>query len=82
MVKKNSRLPQYGGEWWTTGQVAALIGVRIPTVIGWINKGKIAADRVENGPRKIHAKNLIRFMLRNKIDVPQELLYAGYGKRD
>ncbi len=71
------RTTNLGNQTWTTGQIARLLQVTPKTVINWIECDKLAAQRIEDGPRKVTAKALVEFMLRNKIDIPEELLYAG-----
>ena len=52
-----SSRPQY----YTTRQAAELLGVTAPTVIKWIEKGRISAHRTPGGHRRIAAADLYRF---------------------
>jgi excisionase family DNA binding protein len=74
---EHSRNSEHGSQWWTTGQVAHLLGVSTPTVIRWINKGRLTAVRIGNGGRRISGIELVRFLLKNEIQVPEEVLIGG-----
>jgi excisionase family DNA binding protein len=53
----DSSRPQY----FTTRQAADLLGVTAPTVIKWIQKGRVGAHRTPGGHRRIAAAELYRF---------------------
>lgn len=48
-------------EYLTTHKVAKLMGVSLPTVVNWVNAGKLAAHRTPGGHRRIAAADLVRF---------------------
>jgi excisionase family DNA binding protein len=57
----------------TTFDVAKLCGVFHTTVINWANKGKIKAYVTPGGHRRILLKDLVDFMTRFDIPVPEDL---------
>lgn len=50
-----------GPVYYTTVQIAKMIGVRAPTVINWIDDGLIRAYRTPGGHRRISLDELVRF---------------------
>jgi len=49
----------------TTHQVAQLLGVSLPTVVNWVEKGLLDAHRTPGGHRRICASSLVRFAREN-----------------
>lgn len=45
----------------TTYQVSKLLGVSLPTVVNWINQGRLQAHRTPGGHRRIARPDLIEF---------------------
>ena len=58
----------------TTFQAARHCGVYHTTVINWIKSGKLPAYSTPGGHRRIHSKDLLGFMERFGIPVPEDLL--------
>ena len=58
----------------TTHQTARLCNVHHTTVINWINEGKLHAYVTPGGHRRIHEDDLIRFMKKYQIPIPERLL--------
>lgn len=52
----------------STGEVAKLLDVSTQTVINWVNQEKLVAGRIGNGPRKIKAESVKKFIEDSKID--------------
>ncbi len=64
MTKPRSRPRGEGGEpprFYTTHQVARLVGVSIPTVASWCDSGQLAAHRTAGGHRRIAHADLVAF---------------------
>ena len=59
----------------TTGQVAGYCGVNFRTVIRWIKKGYLQANRLPGrGDHRISESELIHFLKENDIAVPAEFV--------
>jgi excisionase family DNA binding protein len=58
----------------TTHQVARLLGVSLPTVVNWIEAGRISAHRTPGGHRRIRREELIRFSEAFSYPLPVEFL--------
>ena len=53
-------------EFYTTAEVAHLIGVTAPTIIKWIKQGRISASKTPGGHRRIAASEAVRLMSESK----------------
>jgi excisionase family DNA binding protein len=49
------------GKYFTTREVAELLGVTAPTVINWVDQGRMVAFRTPGGHRRISLISLVRF---------------------
>ena len=58
----------------TTHQAASLCSVHHTTVINWINEGKLKAYSTPGGHRRIAEDDLIKFMKKYQIPIPDKLL--------
>ena len=47
----------------TTQQVAKMLGVSIPTVVNWVNQGRLDAHKTPGGHRRISSEALERFCI-------------------
>lgn len=56
-MNKSNSPPEY----LTTHKVAKLMGVSLPTVVNWVNAGKLLAHRTPGGHRRIAASDLVQF---------------------
>ncbi len=56
----------------TTYQIAAMLNVDITTVINWINDGRLAAYKTPGGHRRVNISNLIRFLRKYKMPIPED----------
>lgn len=54
---------------YTTHQVAKMLGVSIPTVASWCDGGQLAAHRTPGGHRRIAAEELERFAKERGLDL-------------
>jgi len=61
----------------TTHQAARLLGVSLPTVVNWIEAGKITAHRTPGGHRRIGREEIIRFSRAFSYPLPDEFLAAS-----
>lgn len=58
----------------TTHQTAKECNVHHTTVINWINEGKLKAYTTPGGHRRIDENDLIKFMKKYQIPIPEKLL--------
>lgn len=58
---------------YTTYQVSQFCRVRLPTVIKWINDGKLAAYKTPGGHRRINKPDLVNFLKKYNMPIPSEL---------
>jgi excisionase family DNA binding protein len=58
---------------YTTHQISKICSVTIPTVISWINQGKLLAYKTLGGHRRVKKKDLIHFLKHNNIPLDEEL---------
>ena len=58
----------------TTHQTARLCNVHHTTVINWINEGKLKAYTTPGGHRRINKNDLVKFMKKYQIPIPEKLL--------
>ncbi|OGS45950.1 MAG: hypothetical protein A2539_06450 [Elusimicrobia bacterium RIFOXYD2_FULL_34_15] len=61
----------------TTFQISKLLHVDISTVIDWIDSGKIPAYKTPGGHRRIEINDLIDFLKKYKMPIPEELNATG-----
>ena len=59
-----------GPVYFTTFQVARLLGVSAPTVVNWVKNGLLVAHRTPGGHRRIARADLVRFAEQNDYPVP------------
>jgi excisionase family DNA binding protein len=58
---------------YTTFQIAKICSVTIPTVISWIEQGKLPAYKTLGGHRRVKKEDLIAFLKENNIPLDREL---------
>ena len=58
--------------YFTTHQVSLLLGVSLPTIINWINSGRLEAHRTPGGHRRIEKKDLLALIRRHGLPMPEE----------
>lgn len=56
----------------TTHQASRLLGVSLPTVVNWIEAGRLSAHRTPGGHRRISREELIRFSREFSYPLPDE----------
>lgn len=56
----------------TTHQISRGLRVDITTVMSWINQGKLSAWRTPGGHRRVTQKNLVGFLRKFEMPIPQE----------
>lgn len=61
----------------TTHQVARLLGVSLPTVVNWIEAGKISAHRTPGGHRRIGREELVQFSRTYSYPLPPEFVSSA-----
>lgn len=61
----------------TTHQVARLLGVSLPTVVNWIEAGKIAAHRTPGGHRRVGREELARFSQTYNYPLPPDFAFSS-----
>lgn len=62
----------------TTGQVAQYCGVHFRTVIRWIQRGELRAYRLPGrGDHRVSIGDLVAFLEKNRMRVPDELLVGS-----
>ena len=64
----------------TTFQVADLLGVSYQSVSNWIAEGRISAERTPGGHRRIKESDLLAFLRKYNIPIPEEMAAAGRKK--
>ena len=57
----------------STSKAARLIGVGVISIVNWIDQGQIKAGRTPGGHRRIEVEDLIDFLRRHNLPVPEEL---------
>ncbi len=62
-----------GPQYFTTFQVAKLLGVSPPAVVNWVNQDLLKAHRTPGGHRRIAQDELVRFALEHNYPLPPEL---------
>jgi excisionase family DNA binding protein len=61
----------------STSKVARLIGVGVASVVNWINQGQMKAGRTPGGHRRVAVEDLIEFLRRHNLPIPQELTHSA-----
>lgn len=74
MARKKSNLT--GPTYYTTFQVARLLGVSPPAVVNWVNAGLLPAHRTPGGHRRITAEDLAEFARVRQVPLPADLTPA------
>ena len=64
-------------EIFTTYQIAKALNADISTVIGWIDAGKLKAYKTPGGHRRVNGNDLLEFLKKYDMPVPEELNYKG-----
>lgn len=62
-----------GPVYFTTYQVAQMMGVTLPTVVNWTKAGKLNAHRTPGGHRRISREDLVQFANTYAVPLPPEL---------
>ena len=57
----------------STIEVARMLGVAVSSISKWIDQGKLIAGKTPGGHRRIESENLIKFLRRHKLRIPDEL---------
>ncbi len=65
----------------TTFHIARICGVSPSTVIHWINRGKLPAFRTPGGHRRVPASDLLNFLKRYGMPIPESLVGEEEKKR-
>jgi len=58
---------------YTTYEVSKLLKCDLTTVIKWVNEGKISAYRTPGGHRRVKKEDLLDFLKKYKLPIPEEL---------
>lgn len=61
----------------TSHQAGALLQVTPASIIKWVKDGRITAFRTPGGHRRIRARDLLEFVARHNMPVPEALARAG-----
>ena len=69
-MKRKSR----SSEFLSTSAAARLLDVAVGSVSKWIDNGQLKAGRTPGGHRRVLRKDLIKFLERQKLPIPKELL--------
>jgi excisionase family DNA binding protein len=77
MTRKSKPGPTY----YTTYQVSKILGVSLPTVVNWVNSGKLNAHRTPGGHRRIGRNDLISFAREYNYPLSDEFLADSSGRR-
>lgn len=70
-----------GPTYYTTHQVAKILGVSLPTVVNWVNSGKLDAHRTPGRHRRIARNDIIAFAREHDYPLPRDFLEEGEGPR-
>ena len=63
--------------YYTTHEVSQLLGVSLPAVINWVSAGRLRAFRTPGGHRRIEREDLIAFIRRFGLPMPDEFSDEG-----
>ena len=68
---RNSSVKTEEGQWLTTGQAAKYCSVKPDTVLKWIKRGRLTAERTPGGHYRIRPKDLEPLILTpRQVDAP------------
>ena len=67
--------------YFTSHQVAQMLGVSLPTVGNWAKAGKLTAHRTPGGHRRIPRAELLRFLHEHGFPIPQGLEEPSVKRR-
>lgn len=59
--------------YFTTQQVARMLGVSVPTIVNWVESGKLRAHKTPGGHRRIARESLQRFSSEHDYPLPDSL---------
>ncbi|MEQ1500625.1 MAG: response regulator [Myxococcota bacterium] len=79
MARKKSTVT--GPVYYTTHEVAKFLDVSLPTVVNWVNGGRLRAHRTPGGHRRIAHNDLLAFTREHDYPVARELIEAGSSRR-
>jgi len=75
MAQRNTAGPVY----YTTFQVAKHLGVSLPTVVNWVDSGRISGHRTLGGHRRIAHNDVVAFAREHDYPLSRALRSAGHG---
>lgn len=75
-----SRSERPSATYYTTHQVAQVLGVSVPTVVNWIEAGRLGAHRTPGGHRRIAHRQLVAFAREHRLPLDRELLLGPAGR--
>ena len=79
MARRKNRYD--GPVYYTTYQVAKVLGVSLPTVVNWVKSGLLMAHRTPGGHRRIAHNDVIAFARENDYPLSRELLQGNNEAR-
>lgn len=75
MARKRSR--QTGPAYFSTFQVASMLGVSPPTVVNWVDRGLLVAHRTPGMHRRIKREDLVAFAREHEYPLAPEVFNGG-----
>ena len=79
LARKKTKVP--GPTYYTTYQVAKFLGVSLPTVVNWVNSGRLHAHRTPGGHRRIAHNDVIAFARDNAYPIARQLIDASGSRK-
>jgi excisionase family DNA binding protein len=73
MAKKGKATNGTGPVYYTTFQVAKFLGVSLPTIVNWVEAGRLEAHKTPGGHRRIAQRDLIAFARSHRYPISAEL---------
>lgn len=70
-----------GPVYYTTHQVAKYLGVSLPTVVNWVNSGRLRAHRTPGGHRRIAHNDVVAFARTHDYPIARELAEVGSSRK-
>src|SRR5262245_35885100 len=70
MLKPGDTMPK---ETFTTFEISRFCNVFVTTVANWIDEGKLPAYRTPGGHRRVMRRDLLEFMAKYNIPIPDDL---------
>lgn len=61
------------GKYFTTFEASRLLGVSLPTIVNWIKANRLKAHKTPGGHRRIAREDLLAFLRRFDMPIPDEL---------